>query len=140
MLIEHTTKRAGGSIHTIEGVKYHFKPAKTDAHVCNVDDPDHAKRFLAIDTFVIAGKATQAPPAPKPAPAPVQEPVKQDTTPEPTPAPQKSDDDDDNITALEELPDDELARIFEQAVGKKPHHALKRETIIERIRAAMQEE
>jgi len=144
MLIEHTTKRKNGSIHTIEGVKYHFKPAKTEAHVCNVDDPDHAKRFLAIDTFVIAGKATQAAPAPAPqpaqTPAPVQEPVQEPQaapTPEPAPEPQ---DEPETATKLEDLPDEELADLYTSALGKAPHHAMKRETIIDRIRAAIPNE
>lgn len=143
MLIEHTTKRTGGSIHTIDGVKYHFKPAKTDAHVCNVDDPDHAKTFLAIDTFVIAGKqATAAPvappaaPAPTPTAAPAQEPAQ---APEPQLTPQ-AEAQTETATALEDLPDDELADLYTSAMGKPPHHAAKRETLIERIRAAIPKE
>lgn len=51
MLIECLLKRAKGSFVEIDGTTYHFKPESgefADPHVCNVENPEHAQRLLAI--------------------------------------------------------------------------------------------
>lgn len=125
MLIEHTTKRHNGSIHTIAGVKYHFAPNDAGAHVAEVEDPAHIQRFLSIPSFRVYSGETPAADAPA-APAPV-EPVKPS-------APAGGDD--QQPTPLEEAPDEVLDQLYEEAYGKKPHHKVKRDKIIEMIRKA----
>lgn len=116
MLIEHTTKRHNGSIHTIAGVKYHFAPNDAGAHVAEVKDPAHIQRFLSIPSFTVYSGETTAANAPA-ANAPAG-------------------DDDQQPTPLEEAPDEVLDQLYEAAYGKKPHHKVKRDKIIEMIRKA----
>lgn len=124
MLIEHTTKRLNGSVHTIGGTKYHFAPNDEGAHVAEVEDRAHIQRFLSIPSFVVYSGEAPAADAPV-APAPV-EPV----------APAPAGGDDQQPTPLEEAPDEVLTQLYEEAYGKKPHHKVKRDKIIEMIRKA----
>lgn len=49
MLIASKIERKGGSCITISGTEYHFLPTPpTGAHLCEVENEDHAKRLLAI--------------------------------------------------------------------------------------------
>jgi hypothetical protein len=47
-LIECKIKRLNGSHSIMDGVRYDFKPDKKGRHVCQVDNPAHVARFLAI--------------------------------------------------------------------------------------------
>jgi hypothetical protein len=123
MLIEHTTKRHNGSVHTIAGVKYHFAPNDAGAHVAEVQDPAHIQRFLSIPSFAVYSDEPQ-PKAPA-ADAPRQE------------MPLEADAPAAVGTPLEEAPDEVLDELYQKAFGKKPHHKIKREKTIEAIRASM---
>ena len=48
MMIECIARRAGGSLITMGGTKYHFTPDEKGRHVAAVEDPDHIGRFLGI--------------------------------------------------------------------------------------------
>jgi hypothetical protein len=142
MLIEHTTKRLNGSVHSIGGVKYHFKPNADGAHVAEVENPAHIQRFLSIPSFTVYvpdADAAQAAPIATAAPvAPIAttEPV----TPTEPVDPADQDDDAQQPTPLEEAPDEVLDQLYEAAYGKKPHHKVKRDKIIEMIRKAPAQE
>jgi hypothetical protein len=151
MLIEHTTKRLNGSVHSIGGVKYHFKPNADGAHVAEVENPAHIQRFLSIPSFSVyvpdADAATTAPAAQT---LPPRDPDTvggigdagprggDDSTN--TGDEGKGDDEDDEdapvVTPLEEAPDEVLDQLYEAAYGKKPHHKFSREKIIDMIRKA----
>lgn len=119
MLIEHTTKRHNGSIHSIAGVKYHFAPNDAGAHVAEVKDTAHIQRFLSIPSF-----AVYDPNAPVAVVATTESVAPED------------DDDDIQPAPLEEAPDEVLDQLYEDAYGKKPHHKVRRDKIIEMIRKA----
>ena len=121
MLIEHTTKRLNGSVHTIGGTKYHFAPNDEGAHVAEVEDRAHIQRFLSIPSFVVYSGETPAADAPPAANAPLK------------PA-QGNEGDGQQPTPLEDLSDEEIKKIFEETFDKKPHHKTKRETLIDMIR------
>jgi hypothetical protein len=122
MLIEHTTKRPNGSIHSIAGTEYHFEPNANGAHVAEVETPAHIQRFLSIPSFTVYDP--NAPVEPVTQTAPVQ------------PDPIEPSDDDDAPTPLEDAPDEVLDQLYEEAYGKKPHHKVKRDKIIDMIRKA----
>lgn len=127
MLIEHITKRPNGSVHSIGGVKYHFKANAGGAHVAEVENPAHIQRFLSISSFTVYDPN-----------APVEL-VAQTAFVAPaatTDAPTGEEGDDNAPTPLEEAPDDVLDQLYEAAYGKKPHHKVKRDKIIEMIRKA----
>lgn len=46
--IECKLIREGGTFAELGGTEYHFQPYTDGAHVCVVDDPAHADRFLEI--------------------------------------------------------------------------------------------
>lgn len=46
--IECKLIREGGSFPEVGGIIYHFEPYTDGAHVCQVEDSDHADQFLAI--------------------------------------------------------------------------------------------
>ena len=48
MLIELTLRRKGGTVVTIDGQTYHFRPDTAGKHVCEVADRRHIQRFLSI--------------------------------------------------------------------------------------------
>lgn len=48
MQIECTLIRNGGTHAEIDGTDYHFAPQDDGAHVCEVENPEHAQRFLSI--------------------------------------------------------------------------------------------
>lgn len=48
MEIECILKREGGTVASIDGVSYHFKPNANGAHVAEVKDNKHIARFLGI--------------------------------------------------------------------------------------------
>ena len=127
MLIEHTTKRHNGSIHTIAGVKYHFAPNDAGAHVAEVENPAHIQRFLSIPSFAVySGEAPAAD-------APAADAPAADAPPQQMPP---AGGDYQQPTPLEEAPDEVLDQLYEEAYGKKPHHKVKRDKIIEMIRKA----
>lgn len=127
MLIEHITKRKNGSVHSIGGVKYHFLPNAGGAHVAKVENPAHIQRFLSIPSFTVYDPNAPVEPVVQAAPvAPAAT----------TNAPTGDEGDDDAPTPLEEAPDEVLDQLYEAAYGKKPHHKVKRDKIIEMIRKA----
>ena len=84
MLIKSKIKRENGSNVTIEGTLYRFlpQPPKGD-HVCEVENPKHAKRLLSVtegfepaddNAAAAAEVAAQVAPEPEPQPAPQPEP------------------------------------------------------------------
>lgn len=48
LTIKCKIERKGGSKIDIEGQEYHFLPNSKGDHVCAVENPEHAKRFLSI--------------------------------------------------------------------------------------------
>ena len=64
MKIESIIPRPRGTIVTLDGVDYHFKPELPGhAHVAEVEDPAHIDTFLAIpEGFRKAGKAARTVP------------------------------------------------------------------------------
>lgn len=46
--IETILIRDGGSFIELGGIEYHFKPYTDGAHVCDVENTEHADRFLSI--------------------------------------------------------------------------------------------
>lgn len=65
--IECLIQRKGGTVVTLgeDEIEYHFKPNAHGAHVCEVDDDDHAQRFLSIrEAYALyeAGKKAGKPP------------------------------------------------------------------------------
>ncbi|HEV8033516.1 hypothetical protein [Yoonia sp.] len=127
MLIEHTTKRPNGSIHSIGGVKYHFEPTADGAHVAEVETPAHIQRFLSIPSFTVYDPNAPVEPVVQAAPvAPAAT----------TDAPTGDEGDEDAPTPLEDAPDEVLDQLYEDAYGKKPHHKVKRDKIIDMIRKA----
>lgn len=129
MLIEHTIKRAKGSKHTIGATTYDFQPNKDGAHVAEVKDDAHIKRFLSIDSFCIHGGKEKAP-APAKAPAPVAPPA----PPAGTNDANTGDTGENTITPLEDMARDELVAIHQETFGKKPHHKWDEAKIIAAIR------
>lgn len=53
MKILSLVKREGGTVVDIPPRKYHFLPNENGDHVCDVDDKDHIKKFLAVDCYVL---------------------------------------------------------------------------------------
>jgi hypothetical protein len=127
MLIEHTIQRPNGSIHTIGSTDYHFAPNEEGAHVAEVENPGHAQRFLTIPGFQIYAPGADAPV--EPAPVPPAPPVDPDSVP-------GSDADAPQPTPLEDMTDAEIAAVYEEVFGKKPHHKIKRDRLIDMIRKA----
>lgn len=78
MKIECKIKRKEGSRSEMDGIKYHFLPNEAGAHVCDVSDNGHIKRFLSIAAYdiydpegkikakIAASKQAAAPQAPAP--------------------------------------------------------------------------
>ena len=121
MKIECKIKRAGGSRVTLGGKEYRFEPDANGRHVADVDDADHAARLLDISAYRQVDGDAEAPVA--------SEGYQGD-----------SEGEEREETDLDHLDDEGLARVYEEVLGKKPHHNAKRETLIRQIeeRAAEQ--
>lgn len=113
MRIVHTVRRKGGSHHEIGGVVYHFAPADGDErHIATVDDPAHVDRFLSIPTFEPAD------------PVGVSSGIVDDSAAAVV------------IDELVSISDEELADLYAEMFGKRPHHNKGRDSIVNDLREA----
>lgn len=75
MLIECLIKRVGGTHVDLQGVHYHFRPALTGEHVCEVQDENHVDLFLRIpEGYRIARKNVKLAKGSAPDPEPERDP------------------------------------------------------------------
>lgn len=143
MKIECILLRDGGTRAEVGGVHYHFRPSPEHggAHVAEVDDPDHAARFLSITEGYRA-----LPGAETPQPA-LQEPVTIDASAEADRLAAEAEaavqaERDAHMAAqqaaaeaaakaaidgapdLEAMDRDALVALHEARFGRKPHHRL----------------
>ena len=164
--IESKIKRTGGTRGVVIGeTSYDFMPNAEGAHVCDIENPEHAQRFLGIPegyriysptkgvtveggvgaskkpVKVEAAKVEDATVADltvkteDPA-ANTKEPA-DETDNEPTPAQEQTVS--NEAVALEDLDSDALRTVFQDEVGRAPHHKAKDETLIAQIEAVRKE-
>lgn len=128
MIIELKIKREGGSVVTMGGETYRFEPDQIGRHVAEVTDEEHEKRFLSIPQYrEVKDDGEPANVAP--------------TNEGQTLGPADSGDGDSEGEGSEPDPDpdaepfdiEDARAMYEETFGKKPHHAMKVETIMERI-------
>jgi hypothetical protein len=109
MLVRLRLIDPGGTPHQIGGARYHFGPRDglpAGVHVADVADPDHVRRFLAIDGF-----------------EPYDE-LPDQIGPEPQEAP--------DFSAMTR---DELSMAYRQRFGRAPRWNLSENTMRDRLRA-----
>lgn len=114
--IECKLIRAGGTRAEIGGIEYHFQPYTDGAHVCVVDDEEHADRFLSIREGYRLYRGDGKPAASASAPAVAAPAAAASTDPELGA---------EDLSAPDAPASDErtaLAAQFEALYGKKPHH------------------
>lgn len=146
MLVECKLKRPGGSQVELGGVTYHFKDDGTGRHVAMVSNSDHLGRLLSItEGYKLADDQAAQPAAP--APAPVAPTVKAPTVavvltqgaavgstqtqPAADPvAPQGAPD------LSEDMDIEELRKLYEEEIGRKPNPNWKAASMIAAIEGA----
>lgn len=120
MIIECKIKREGGSLVTMGGEEYRFEPDQIGRHVAEVSNKEHAERFLKIPQY----REVQDDKGPDNV-APTNEGQ--------TLGPADSGDGDGDKKEDEQSELEDARAMYEETFGKKPHHAMKVETIMERI-------
>jgi hypothetical protein len=138
MFIERILSPTGGTVVTLKGTRYHFKPVEDGGpHIAEVTNPEHIARFLEItEGYRAHGEAEDgdAPADPDQdadtlsggADGADSPPGGQDPDPEP-PVPE---------IPLAEQTDEQLRATFEAVIGRKPHGKASRETLVAQIEAA----
>ncbi|OOY20884.1 hypothetical protein BMI86_10280 [Thioclava sp. DLFJ5-1] len=142
MKIECLQHRKGGSVITVGGKPYKFKPLNDEfgaPHVGEVGNADHAKALLAIKEGFREYLEENDEPAQEPAKEPMQEPAKEPDAPatdatEPATDPDATEAGEGGpLPALDELSDDELSKAYQELFNQKPHGRASRDTIIQKI-------
>ena len=111
MLIESILIREGGTWVEMDGVSYHFAPTPAGPHICDIDDPKHIGAFLAIPEGYRVFDTQQGPALPGSAGAAGDGEGASPSSGAGTPD-------------LDAMSRDELAALYEERTGTKPHHLL----------------
>lgn len=155
MLIEHTIRRnRQGQVGTVitmpptkanpNGARYHFRPTGTDPrHMAEVKDAAHIKRFLGIETFVIAEDeaendgVTDDQPSETPSANGQDGASGQQGAGETAPASDPAEGDTAGSIPIDQMTDEQLAEKHEALFGKPPRSNASRATIVSKLKAAL---
>ena len=123
MKIECKLKREGGTtVEMRDGTKIKFVPNETGAHVAEVASPKHVQALLAVPEGYRIFGADDDPDDDVTDPAQTAEGQSDDQPGDGDDQPEGDEGGDDDEIALEHMVLSDLQALYEQELGKKPHH------------------